>query len=146
VGRLAAVIATVGAGALIALQPPLNSELGRRTTVLGAAFISATIAAVVLGIGAAAVGEFGQVKRLPRIPLIYLSGGLLSAILVAVVLVTVRTLGAAGAAAAMVTGQLIVSAILDRFGLLGLDEVGLTPLRLGGLALLLIGTAMMTAR
>jgi len=57
----------------------------------------------------------------------------------------VRTLGAGGVVAATVTGQVIVSAVLDRYGVLGLDKSPLTPLRIGGFMLLLIGTAMVTA-
>jgi uncharacterized membrane protein YdcZ (DUF606 family) len=39
-----------------------------------------------------------------------------------------------------------VSAMLDRFGVLGLDRVGLTPTRLLGFALLIGATALVTAR
>jgi bacterial/archaeal transporter family-2 protein len=144
--RLVAIFVTGAVGALIAFQPPINSELGKRTTVLAAAFISTAISAVVMGIVALAVGEFGHVRRVPHIPLIYLTGGLLGAVLVAVSLVTVRTLGAGGVVAATVTGQLIVSALIDRFGVLGLHHIGLTPLRVSGFVLLLIGTALVTAR
>ena len=57
----------------------------------------------------------------------------MGAVLVSVSLVTVRTLGAGGVVAATVSGQVVVSAILDRFGFLGLDRIGLTPARLLGL-------------
>ena len=63
----------------------------------------------------------------------------MGAVLVSVSLVTVRTLGAGGVVAATVSGQLVVSAILDQFGFLGLDRIGLTPARLLGFALLLGG-------
>jgi bacterial/archaeal transporter family-2 protein len=145
-GRLVAVVATVAVGALIAFQPPVNSELGKRTTVLAAAFISTAISTLVMGLIVVVAGQVGDVRHVPRIPLVYLTGGLLGAALVSVSLVTVRTLGAGGVVAATVTGQLVVSALLDRFGLLGLERIGLTPLRLGGFALLLVGTAMVTAR
>jgi transporter family-2 protein len=145
-GRLLAVVLTVTVGALIAFQPPVNSELGKRTTVIVAAFISTAISTVVLGALVLALGESGYVRRTPQIPLVYLSGGLLGAALISVSLVTVRTLGAGGVVAATVTGQLVVSAILDRYGVLGLDRVGLTPLRVAGFAFLLLGTAMVTAR
>jgi bacterial/archaeal transporter family-2 protein len=144
--RLLAVLATVGVGALIALQPPINSELGKRTSVVAAAFISTGISAIVLGAIALALGEAGHVRRVPHIPAIYLTGGLMGAVLVSVSLVTVRTLGAGGVVAATVSGQVVVSAILDRFGFLGLDRIGLTPARLLGFALLLVGTALVTAR
>ena len=144
--RLLAVLATIGVGALIALQPPINSELGKRTSVVAAAFISTGISAIVLGALALALGEAGQVRRVPHIPPLYLTGGLMGAVLVSVSLVTVRTLGAGGVVAAAVSGQVVVSAILDRFGFLGLDRIGLTPARLFGFALLLAGTALVTAR
>jgi transporter family-2 protein len=144
--RLLAVVATVAIGALIALQPPINSELGKRTTVLAAAFISTAISAVVMAVVVAIAGELGQVRRVPSIPVIYLTGGLLGALLVGVTLVTVRTLGAGGVVAAMVTGQLVVSALLDQFGVLGLERINLGPARIAGFALLLAGTALVTAR
>ncbi len=37
-------------------------------------------------------------------------------------LITVRTIGAGGVAAATVTGQLTVSVVIDRLGVLGLGE------------------------
>ena len=144
--RLLAVIATVAVGALVALQPPVNSELGKRTSVLAAAAISTALGSIVLGVLAVALGEAGHVRRVPHIPVIYLTGGLLGAALISVSLVTVRTLGAGGVVAATLSGQLMVSALLDRFGVLGLDRVGLTPTRLLGFALLLGGTALVTVR
>ncbi|HEX7299160.1 MAG TPA: DMT family transporter [Solirubrobacteraceae bacterium] len=144
--RLLAVVATFSVGALIALQPPVNSELGKRTSLIAAAFISTALATVVLGVLAVALGEAGQVRRIPHIPVIYLAGGLMGAALISVSLVTVRTLGAGGVVAATVAGQLVVSALLDRFGLLGLERVGLTPARLLGFALLLAGTVLVTSR
>jgi bacterial/archaeal transporter family-2 protein len=146
VERVLAVMATVAVGALIAFQPPVNSELGKETSVLGAAFISTAISAVVVGVILLGAGDVSEIRRVPQISPLYLTGGLLGAALVAVSLVTVRTLGAGGVVAATVSGQLIVSAILDRLGVLGLERVGLTPARLVGFALLLGGTALVTAR
>jgi bacterial/archaeal transporter family-2 protein len=144
--RVLAVSATLAVGALIAFQPPVNSELGKHTSVLGAAFVSTAISAVVLTVIMAVAGEWGQLGGLRETPAAYMTGGLLGAVLVTVSLVTVRTLGAGGVVAATVCGQLIVSAILDRAGVLGLDQVGLTPLRLAGFALLLAGTFMVVAK
>jgi bacterial/archaeal transporter family-2 protein len=144
--RALAVFLTLIVGALIALQPPLNSELGKRTSVLGAAFISTAVSALVLLVITLVAGELHQVRRVPHVPVIYLTGGLLGAALVSVSLVTVRTLGAGGVVAATVTSQLIVSALLDRLGLFGLERVGLSAWRVFGMALLLAGTALVTTR
>jgi len=145
-GRFAAVLATVAVGALIAFQPPVNSELAKRTSVLGGAFIGLLVSAVLMGMVVLASGDIGQLKRIGHVPVIYLSGGLLGAALVTVSLVTVRTLGAGGVVAATVLGQLAVSAVLDRFGVLGLERVGLTGTRLLGFGLLLSGTVLVTVR
>ena len=144
--RFLAVLATLAVGGLIALQPPVNSELGKRTSILGAAFISTAVSALVLLVIALFAGELHQVRRIPHVPAIYLTGGLMGAALVSVSLVTVRTLGAGGVVAATVTSQLIVSAILDRLGVLGLERIGLSTTRVLGMALLLAGTALVTAR
>jgi bacterial/archaeal transporter family-2 protein len=144
--RIVAVLATVSVGALIALQPPVNSQLAKHTSVLGAAFISTAVSAIVMAGLFVAVGNVSELKRLGDMPVGYLTGGLMGAALVAVSLVTVRTLGAGGVVAATVSGQLIVSALLDRAGVLGLERLGLTPLRLVGFVLLIAGTAFVTAR
>lgn len=144
--RFLAVLATLAVGGLIALQPPVNSELGKRTSVVGAAFISTAVSALVLLVIALFAGEVHQVRKIPHVPAIYLTGGLMGAALVSVSLVAVRTLGASGVVAATVTSQLVVSALLDKYGVLGLHKVGLTSTRLLGMALLLAGTALVTAR
>jgi len=144
--RFLAVLATLAVGGLIALQPPVNSELGKRTSIVGAAFISTAVSALVLLVIALFAGEVHQVRKIPHVPAIYLTGGLMGAALVSVSLVTVRTLRASGVVAATVTSQLVVSALLDKYGVLGLHKVGLSSNRLLGMALLLAGTALVTAR
>ena len=44
------------------------------------------------------------------------------------------------------TSQIVVSALLDRFGALGLEKVALTPVRVAGFVLLMAGTALVTVR
>jgi transporter family-2 protein len=144
--KVAAVLATIAVGALVAFQPPVNSQLAKHTSVLGAAFVSAALAGVVMAFIALFAGAIPSPRVVADLPVGYLTGGLIGAVLITVSLVTVRILGAGGVVAATVAGQLIVSALLDRAGVLGLDRVGLTPTRLLGFALLLLGTAFVTAR
>ena len=144
--RIIALVATLIVGGLIAFQPPVNSQLAKHTSVLGAAFISTAISAVVMGLIFFAAGGTAQLRAAASAPPVYLTGGLLGAVLVSVSLVTVRELGAGGVVAATVSTQLIVSALLDRAGVLGLEQVGLTPARVCGFALLLIGTVLVTFR
>ena len=139
-------VAVLVVGGLFALQPPVNSQLARETSVLGAAFISTGISALVMGVLFFASGGVSQLSAVSSVAPVYLTGGLLGAVLVSVSLVAVRTLGAGGVVAATVCTQLIVSALLDRFGVLGLDRTALTPLRAVGFVLLLSGTLLVTLR
>jgi transporter family-2 protein len=145
VDKVIAVVATAVVGGLIALQPPVNAQLGKATSVLGAAFISTAVSALVMGVLFFGAGKGGELARIPDVAPVYLIGGLLGAVLVTVSLVTVQTLGAGGVVAATVAAQLIVSALLDRAGVLGLDQIGLSPLRVLGFALLILGTVLVTA-
>ena len=73
-------------------------------------------------------------------PWYYLLGGVLGAAYVFTALVTVSSIGAGGVAAATITGQLTTSIVLDRLGVLGLEQTPITLERVVGVALLLAGT------
>ena len=94
--RLIAIVATFAVGAIVALQPPVNSELGKQTTVLVAAFVGTAIAAGALGLLVVAAGQAGDIGKAFGVNPLYLTGGLMGALLISVSLVAVRTLGAGG--------------------------------------------------
>jgi transporter family-2 protein len=146
VGKLAAIMATFAAGALVAAQPPANNELSKHVGGIAAAFTSTVISATVLGAILVAGGHAGRLSGLRHVRPEHALGGLAGAAIVWVSLITVRTLGAGGVVAATVCGQLIVAALLDRLGVLGLERVGLTPVRLLGMALMVAGTFAVTSR
>jgi transporter family-2 protein len=139
--QLLAALATVFAGGLIALQAPINSILGRSVGSLAAASVSfaiglAALVAITLLLG----GGFGKLGEAGNLSWYYLTGGVLGAVYVTTALIAVRTLGAGGVTAATIAGQLTLSVVIDRLGVLGLDERGLTPGRVVGVALLAVGT------
>ena len=61
-------LATAAIGALVALQPPVNSELGRRTSDLGAAFVSVSITFLLLGAILLAFGDVGSLSKVREVP------------------------------------------------------------------------------
>jgi bacterial/archaeal transporter family-2 protein len=135
------VLATVAAGGLVALQPPINSALGKSVGNFAAASLSFAIGLAVLAcIALLFAGGFGDVSNAADLRWYYLTGGLLGAAYVTTVLITVRSLGAGGVTAATITGQLTISVLIDRAGVLGLPERGLTPGRVLGIGLLAAGT------
>lgn len=137
----AAVILTAVAGGFVALQAPINSALGKAVGTFAAASLSFAIGtAALVGITVFAGGGFGDVGEARHLTWYYLTGGLLGALYVTTILVSVRELGAGGVTAATITGQLTVSVLVDRLGILGLDQRPLSGWRLLGIALLALGT------
>jgi bacterial/archaeal transporter family-2 protein len=140
VDRGAAVALTATAGGLIALQAPINSMLGRSLGTFQAAFVSFAVGTVALGlIAGLAKGGFAQLGEIRHVAWYYLIGGLLGAVYVTSVLVTVRTLGAGGVTAATIAGQLTLSVVVDHFGWLGVDRQPVSAARIAGVALLAAG-------
>jgi bacterial/archaeal transporter family-2 protein len=138
--RGAAVVLTAAAGGLIALQAPINSTLGRSVGTFQAAFLSFAIGTVALTlIAALAKGGFAQIGEARGLAWYYLIGGLLGAVYVTTVLVTVRSLGAGGVTAATIAGQLSLSVAVDHFGWLGVDRSPITALKVAGIVLLAAG-------
>jgi transporter family-2 protein len=137
-----AVILTAGAGGLIALQAPINAGLGKATGDLPSALISFLVGTAALLLIVVVSGKAGGISHATDVRWYYLLGGLLGAIYVANALVAVSSIGAGGVAAATVAGQLTASVVADRLGILGLEQVALSPLRILGVALLLVGTVL----
>ncbi len=137
-----AVILTAGAGGLIALQAPINAGLGKATGDLTAALVSFLVGTAALLLIVVVSGKAGGISHATDVRWYYLMGGLLGAIYVANALVAVNSIGAGGVAAATVAGQLTASVVADRLGILGLEQVALSPLRILGVALLLAGTVL----
>jgi transporter family-2 protein len=141
------VLVGLAAGALVGMQAPINSRLGRAVGDVQAATFSFLVGTVVLVAVLAFVnggpGGFAHVGRAPWWALV---GGLLGAVYVTVALIVVRTLGASGLTAAVITGQLAISVALDRFGLLGLPRQNVDVSRIVGLVLLLVGVVLVVRR
>jgi transporter family-2 protein len=85
-------------------------------------------------------GESGGLTSTFDVRWYYLIGGLLGAVYVTTALITVKSIGAGGVAAATVTGQLTAAVVIDRLGLFGLEQTSLSATRIVGVVLLLAGT------
>ena len=131
---------TAFVGGLIAMQPAVNSGLGRETGSLTASLISFTVGTIVLAAIVVVAGQASGLRATFDAGPVYLIGGLLGAAYVTMAIFAVREIGAGGVAAATITGQLTFSVLLDRIGFLGLEQTPITASRVAGVALLLAGT------
>ena len=69
-------------------------------------------------------------------------GGSFGAVYIILTVTFSPRLGAGGWVGVVVTGQIVTSVILDHFGLLGFQEHSISWIRLGGVAMLLAGAAV----
>jgi transporter family-2 protein len=147
VSRALAVVLGVGAGCLVGLQAPINSRLGKSVGSVQAATFSFLVGtAALLALAAVVRGGLGNLGHVGRAPAWALVGGLLGAVFVTVALVAVRTLGASGLTAVVITGQLAVSVAIDRFGLLGVAKQHIGATRVIGLLLLVAGLVLVVRK
>jgi transporter family-2 protein len=147
VTRGLAVVLAALAGVLVGMQAPVNSRLGRNLGSVQAATFSFVVGAVALVLIASifygGLGSFGEVAKAPWWALF---GGLFGAVYVTVAILTVRTLGVSGLTAAVISGQLAVAVVIDRFGLLGVAKQSIGPQRFIGLALLVVGMLLVVRK
>jgi bacterial/archaeal transporter family-2 protein len=138
-----AVLLGAVAGCLVGMQAPINSRLGKSLGGVQAAtfsFLVGTVALVaisfILGGGLTSLGSVGKV------PWWALVGGLLGAVYVFVALEAVKTLGVGELTAIVIAGQLTISVVIDRFGLLGVARTPVGLQRTAGLVLLAAGVVL----
>jgi bacterial/archaeal transporter family-2 protein len=133
---LAAVI-----GGIVAVQAPLNSQLGRTVGGLQASVVALAVSFVALLTLAALTDGLGGIRRLGDAPLhVAIGGGLAGALYVGSIVFTVRALGAGGLTALTIAGQLGLAIVIDHFGWLGVERSPITVAKVAGVALLAVGT------
>jgi|ERR671922_591681 transporter family-2 protein len=139
-----AVLATVAAGGVVAAQAPANNVLSNYVGNFGAASVNFLVGTIfVLAITFVFAGGFAGDEGAGSPAWYYwVLGGIGGVAIVATTLITVRELGAGGVTAAVIGGQLALSVVLDRLGVLGLDERAITWEKLLGIALLALGTLL----
>jgi bacterial/archaeal transporter family-2 protein len=140
--RIFALVAATLAGAVIATQAPTNAALGRsigdlRAVVVNFVVGGLAVAAVALVVGGGLGGISGDPVRWHYL------GGLAGAGFVTVAILTLRPLGVTLQTAAIIGGQLTMAAVVDHYGLLGVQVRPLTAAHAGGLGLLAAGIAVL---
>jgi bacterial/archaeal transporter family-2 protein len=144
VSKELAVLVTVAAGGFVAAQAPANNVLSKSLGTFGAASVNFVIGTIlVLSITFAFAGGFSGDEGADTPPWYYWAiGGAGGVAIVVATLVAVRELGAGGITAAVIAGQLTASVVIDRLGVLGLDERAVTWEKVLGIALLAAGTVL----
>jgi bacterial/archaeal transporter family-2 protein len=144
VSKELAVLATVAAGGIVAAQAPANNVLSSKVGTFGAGSVNFLVGtAMILVITFVFAGGIGGHEDAESPAWYYwVFGGFAGVVIVVTTLVTVRELGAGGVTVALIAGQLTLSVVLDRLGVLGLEQRAITWEKMLGIALLAAGTML----
>lgn len=142
--RALAFVLAVVAGAGVSVQSGMNAQLA---SWLGSPFRAAIVNFVVglsllLVVAAAFARGLPAGDRVAGAPWWAWLGGIFGALFVATAAVAAPRLGAGTFIAAVVGGQTVFALALDRLGLVGFAQHALTPLRVAGALLLVVGVAL----
>lgn len=138
------IVLALAAGAMMPTQAATNNKMAM---VVGGPILSAFISFVVgtvalfvyLLVSGVPLANLAAVKDAPAIAW---TGGLLGAFFVASAVTLVPRIGVAMAFSLIIAGQMIVSLIIDHFGILGVPERAVTPARIAGIALIAGGVVL----
>jgi Uncharacterized protein conserved in bacteria len=137
----------VAVGAGLAVQIGMNATIGRTMgSPLWGAIANFTTGLVALVACAFVVGARYTPGSIGQVPAWAWFGGLLGATYVASVTILGPRLGGLALLALVLVGQLVASLLVDQFGVLGFPRIPVTPTRLVGAALLIVGTLLIVRR
>jgi bacterial/archaeal transporter family-2 protein len=135
------------AGLAGAVQVALMSQLGDRISVAGAlafaTLFTAVASFVILVIARRGVSAYVDAFHQPWW---ILMGGLMGLLIVFTITYAGPRIGTAPTLGILIAGQLVMGAIIDRFGWFGVEQIGISPYRALGVVLLGIGAALSLVR
>lgn len=132
------VLMMVVAGWMFGAQSSINSSLGKRIGVYESSFFSFAVGTAALLIVVLIFGK-GNLQGIMQVPRWQLIGGVLGAFIVTSMVSAVPVIGAGSAVFATMLGQIMISMVIDHFGLFNTPVIHFNLMRLAGVALMIGG-------
>ena len=143
----AAVALTVLAGLAGSVQVAVMGRFGGRIGTLEALTFSTCVQLVLsLGILLVARTGVGGLGGAFRTPAWMWLGGVMGATVVFAITFAQPRIGATATIGILIAGQLVMGAVIDRYGLFGVDRIDISVPRAAGIVLLGIGAALSLVR
>jgi len=142
-GAAGAVFVCVVAGLAGAIQAALMGRFGERIGVVEAVAFSSVVTTLVAFTAVLVVRQSvsGVAEGLRAPPWLWLAG-VMSALIVFAVALGPPRIGTTTTIALIIAGNLVMATVIDRFGLFGLEQIGLSGIRVLGIVLLGVGAAL----
>ena len=144
---LAVALAIFG-GLAGSVQVAVMGRFGGRVGVLEALAFSTAIQLVVSFLVLLAVrgGGIGGLRHVTDTPAWMWIGGLMGFTVVTSITFAQPRIGATAVIGILIAGQLVMGAVIDRYGLFGVEQIGISPARAIGIVLLGIGAGLSLVR
>ncbi len=142
-GNALAVLLAVASGAAASLQAAIVGRFGSRIgsiEALGCSMLAAGVTGMLVLL--VARQSLHGITAGARQPAWLWIGGMLSVFIVLCLIVATPRIGVAATIGILIGGQLVMAAVIDRFGLFGVEQIALHWPRLLGIALLAGGAAL----
>lgn len=134
------VISIIGlaGGIAIGMQAPLAAMISQRLGIMESVLIVHMGGAIAAGAALILMGG-GRLGSWQTVPWYALGAGLLGVVVLGSTVYMVPRIGVAAAITLVITGQLMIGATIDHFGILNVEIRQFSPARLMGLSLVLFG-------
>ena len=133
------------AGIATAIQGGVNGNLGKKIGIIEAAFVSFLVGTIFLGILLVFMRK-GNLSAALEVPKWQLTGGLLGAIYILIMVVAVPKIGVASAVMTLIIGQITSSVIIDHFGLVPEKHIPFNIYRATGVILMFAALLLFTRK
>ena len=130
-------------GAAVGIQAPIAGSMGQRVGGTASSFIVHLSGALLSGLLLLATGG-ENIRSWATLPWYMLGAGVFGLILYQSINVTLPRLGSAMMVTLIIIGQLLVGILIDHFGWLGAQLHPISPYRLLGVGLLLLGAYLIS--
>ena len=142
-GSAVAVVVCLVAGLAGAIQAALMGRFGERIGVVEAVAFASVVTTLTAFTAVLVVrqGVAGVAEGLRAPPWLWLAG-VMSALIVFAVALAPPRIGTTTTIGLIIAGNLVMAAVVDRYGLFGLERIGLSPVRVLGIVLLGVGAAL----
>ena len=142
-----AIVLAVLAGLAGSVQVAVMGRFGDRIGVFEALSFSTVVQLVFSLVLLFAVrGGLGGLTHVSKTPAWMWIGGLMGLTVVTAITFAQPRIGATATIGILIAGQILMGAVIDRFGLFGVQQIAISPVRAIGIALLGIGAALSLVR
>ena len=134
-----AVLAGLAGSVQVAVMGRFGSRIGVVEALVFATCVQLVFSLAILLVARLGTGGLGGAFRAP----VWMwAGGLMGLIVVFTITFAQPRIGATATIGILIAGQLVMGAVIDRFGLFGVDQIAISWPRALGIALLGVGAAL----